>query len=224
MCCPSLVPTENGSAGYEKEMAKSKKDKKSHKSHKSSKRDHAQSSSSSKSHRASIPEDEPLAVLLNNAILKFPKLLEELPSMISTLDAGQFISIESISDLEQRNLLTEIALKLPLHYDKEDRLWFKNDKDISISGYILNFLLDDGCIKQPTELSISESIACQHGHWRTLMTLLSSYPELRTEFPQLLSVLRDGNCIDVDNIENETIREGLEKVFRSLELINTDEG
>merc|ERR1719223_1777771 len=56
------------------------------------------------------------------------------------------------------------------------------------------------------------------------MTLLSSYPELKVEFPHLLTVLQNGNCIDLDDVDNESIREGLERVFKSLELVNTDTG
>jgi hypothetical protein len=143
--------------------------------------------------------------------------------MISSLDAGQCISLESISNKEQRALLESIAKALPLEYDANHKLWYKPESIPSISQHILNTLLTNKNIKQPTTLSMSETFASQQAPL-AYISLLASYPTLNAEFPPLLSVLLTGNAIDIENIENEALKEGLEKLFRCLNLANTDEG
>lgn len=179
---------------------------------KSNKKKHRRSQDERKS-----SEERSFSALLSSGILHFPSLFEDFPAMISTIDSGQAVNIYKISDKKKAFILNKLFSCLPLINDSNYG-WHSNSKTgEKISSIILKKLLEEKVIKQPKELNQSELLASQKAP-STLLVLVSNFPELLNEIPTLLSSLLDGKAIDVEDIENEDVRDGLESLFKSLDL------
>ena len=155
--------------------------------------------------------------LLSSGILSFPSLFEDFPAMISTMDSGQSVNISKISDKKKASILNKLFSYLPLINDPNYGWCYNNPNGEKISSIILKKLLEEKAIKQPKELNQGEVLASQKAPL-ALLELFTNFPELLSEMPILLSNLLDGKAVDVEDIENEDVRDGLEKLFKSLDL------
>lgn len=163
-------------------------------------------------------KEHQLASFLNHALLTYPsKFLNDFPLMVNALDSGESVNIDSISDPSFRAILNQIMRCLPLEHSYEFG-FYRKENTKPIGGNILKQLLDAGCIRQPTELNSSERLASQHVPL-VVLNLLASFPALKGDMMGLLTNLKSGNAVQLEDIENDGIREGLEKLFKGLELV-----
>jgi hypothetical protein len=163
-----------------------------------------------------------LASLLNWAVLGQPKLMSELSLVLKSLDDGEYVDISAIRDSATKTALGELMRLLPVLYN-EPNGWYKQTERTNVTQYVLSELLTHHAILPATDLSMSQSLASKNVMLK-LMVLLSSFPDLKGEFSGLLSTLLDGNAIQVDALDNEDIRDGLEDIFKAMGLERTREG
>lgn len=202
---------------YKMKDKKSKQRKKVSKKEKK-KKDKKKHRNDSKSSKKGPREEDEFSSILSAGILNFPSLFHDFPAMIASMDSGQYVNIDNISDKKKSDLLHRIFSCLPGVISKDSNYgWHAINADDKVSSHILKTLLNDSVIKQPKELSQSETVASQKAPL-LLLELLSKFPELLQEIPTLLTTLLDGNTIDVEDIENEDVRESLELLFKSLDL------
>ena len=153
----------------EKKDKKEKKEKKDKKSKKEKKSKKSKSKKEKKNHRQEEKEAQTLvdpevssAVgrVLAHSIVTHGRILEDLPAMTASLDGNQVVNIDAISDVGLKKSLADLFKLLPLDY-RAGHGWSKK-KDAatsSISGFILQSLLESGRIKQPRSLTTSQSNA-----------------------------------------------------------------
>jgi hypothetical protein len=186
-------------------MGKSKDSKKGKSS------DHSKKARSNKSHEndqssyRDVNSPPTLSDVLTWGILKFPELLEELSTIIASLDGGQIINPDSISNKPLGNYLNKLLRLLPLKH-LEMQGWCK-DKDsavISISGHILNELLIAKTIRQPSDLTPSQLLASRSTP-AILKDMIQRYPDLLAAVPTLLNNLAEGGVVQLGEMENEEV-------------------
>jgi hypothetical protein len=163
-----------------------------------------------------------LAKLLSWGLIAQPKLIGELPSIISAFDANQAINISGISNNSVREYLTELMQLLPVVHD-DDCGWSKKTDVKSVSGFILNELLKVRAIVQPTELSSSQQKASRIPPVN-LQELLGSFPELTAELPLLLEKIIDGDGVQLASIENSDVRHKLCSLMEALGAEEDEDG
>ncbi len=156
-----------------------------------------------------------LANELNWGILAFPNFIDDFVAMVTALEGGEYVNVANISNIKFRSSLTRLMQYLPVSENVNG--YFKREPAISVSGSILKLLLDAGAIKQPTQLSNSERLASQQFPL-LLRNLMNEFPDIKVAFPVLLAHIMDDNAVQLEDIENEDVREGLEKLFRCLDL------
>ena len=156
-----------------------------------------------------------LASKLSWGFLNFPNLLEELPMMITSLDAFEYLNIGSISDPTYKSFLLDLMADLPVECDPQ-RGWSKKE-ECSINQYVLKSLLVSKSIIQPNELSISESQSYRSGVPK-LLSICNRFPDLRFEMQNLIESLLEGVALQLGGIENEDVKEDLTRLFGSLGL------
>ena len=132
-------------------MGKEKKSKKRHRHH----HQPPSSSTTSASPTAGHAKDYDLASTLSWGLLNFPQLLRELPSIITSIDSGEFVNIDKISHVGYRSLLNKLMVLLPLQHEVGCG-WYKGQGVVSISGFILMELLSKQAIVQPTMLTAAQ--------------------------------------------------------------------
>ena len=200
-----------------KKEKKDKKDKKSKKSKKDKK-----SSKSSKRTSSRQENHATLSNLLSYSLLEKPQLMTDLPMISKSLDDGEYVDISNISDEGMRKTLQNMMKFLPVLYN-ESNGWYKETQSTNITNYILKQLQTEGSIKLQNDLSMSETVASKNVTLK-LMILLQKIPELKLELESLFDTLLNGNSIQVDDLENEDIRDGLEDIFHAIGLVRTKDG
>jgi hypothetical protein len=202
---------------------RSKKEKKGKKEKKSKKdRKHKRSDQTSRDVIKDQSPPPPLASLLNWAILGQPNLMSELPQVLKSLDDGEYVDISAIRDSMARSILGELMHLLPVLYN-EPNGWYKRTENTNVTKQVLSELQSQHVILPATDLSMSQSLASKNVMLK-LMVLLSSFPDLKGEFSGLLATLLDGNAIQVEALDNEDIRDGLEDIFKAMGLERTADG
>lgn len=154
-----------------------------------------------------------LSATLTYGLLHFPKLLTDLPAMISALEVGESVNIDTISDQAFRSYLQALFPLLPLRKTIDG--YIKDSNTHAVGKTILHILLEAKSIVQPNDLSHSQSLSSRSAPL-IFLTLLEKFPSLRDEFPVLLDMLIDGQTACLAGIENEEMRQGLEKVLEML--------
>ncbi len=160
---------------------------------------------------------------LNHALLTIDQFLADFPAILNALDSGEYVNTNNITNETFRNSLNRIMTLIPTVDIHPQLGWYKKERSLSVSGSILKTLLDDKTIKQPTSIDGSERIASQQAP-SLVLKLISEFPDLKNDFPSLLLSILDGNAVQLDDIENEDVRFGLEKLFLCLELTSTRDG
>lgn len=155
-----------------------------------------------------------LAVTLTYGLLHFPvKLLEEIPLILSSLEAGEVVNIDAISDTSYKQYMHVLMSYLPVK--KVQQGYYKNESIKSITGSILFSLLKSKSIVQPPALSSSQVLSCRTVPLYLLISL-KEYPELIYDIPILLQKLLCGDSIQLNGIDNGSIKAILVKIFQSL--------
>jgi len=205
---------------------KDKKDKK-HKSEKKSKKDSKSSKKkSSKDKRRKSSRDEAteseLATILNTAVFTNPKLMNELPLIMKSLDDGEYVDVYSITKKFTRDIVAKLMKHLPVLYDPAQG-FYKDSINTNVSDYIVRELTKQQIVKAPNELSMSEALASKNVVHK-LMELLSNFPDLKGELGGLFGTIIDGHSVQLDSLDNEDIRDGLEDLFRAIGMENSADG
>ena len=84
-------------------------------------------------------------------LLTVPKLFDELPQILSSLDSGEIIMTSNIQNIGLRDAIDHILGFLPTIQTKDG--WIR-DKTMCVIGHIFSKFLDDKVIKQPSSLSL----------------------------------------------------------------------
>ena len=143
------------------------------------------------------PRDVPsaLAAALTWGLLRFPKLLDELPQMMAALDAGQLVNIAGLSNQPLREYLEHLFALLPacLQHSPGDG-WYKVEGVKSVSGWLLHRLLATGAVVQPSALSAAQQLASRAAPV-TLLDALGAHPSLAADVPPLLGGVARGGMV-----------------------------
>lgn len=201
----------------DKKEKKSKHSKKDRKSNKSEKRERSNKSQS----RQDAAEDE-LVLLLNMGIIQQPKLITDLCEIMKSLDDGEYVDVSNISNTTTKAFLTRLMKHIPVVYDHSNG-WYKESQHTNVSSYVHKRLSDCGAVRPANELSMSESLSSKNVMLK-LLELLNSFPDLKEEFGGLVETLLDGNGVQLESLDNEDIRDGLESLFKAIGLENSREG
>jgi hypothetical protein len=156
----------------------------------------------------------PLSDFFSWGLLMFPQLLEEFPMMVVSLDRNEYIKISSIRDVKLQSFLTNLMKQLPVE-ENVHRGWSRSNPDESIANYIRQRLLKEGSVKLSKNLSITNSTAFRFGASR-IMLIIQSFPELRGELTSFLLNILEGDNVQLDGLDNESVREELEKLLKSI--------
>ena len=92
-------------------------------------------------------------------LLTVPKLFDELPQILSSLDSGEIIMTSNIQDVALRDAIDHILGFLPTIQTKDG--WIR-EKTTSVIGHIFSTFLEDNVIKQPSSLSLRFFIISCH--------------------------------------------------------------
>ena len=158
--------------------------------------------------------------LLTLGLLQNSKMLNEFPTLVAALDNGESVNISSISSTSYKELLSSLFAHLPL-VKHSDGVWSRSD-GLSVGDYILKLLLDQKSIVQPAELSEGQTSSFQA--IPKVLDLLNGFSPLKDELPALFTNLLEGGKIDLDGIQDEDVRNGLQRIFVSLNLENSNSG
>ena len=159
---------------------------------------------------------------LCNAVLSFPQLIDDFPSMLAALDQGEVVNIDGISNPGMRNALTEIMSELPLEYAKGEG-YFKSSSIISVGGFLLMDLVSKGIIKQPTGLNETEQLSSRLAPLH-LLGLLKKYPALKDDLISILDNIMDGGAVDLNGLEDEDIGIAIDTWLTCLGVVECDDG
>jgi hypothetical protein len=198
----------------DKKHKKTKKEKKSKKS--SSKRNHKET--------RSTPQEQAddLASVLNYSLLSHPELMKDIPTVLKALDDGEFVDVNEVSNPTSREILTNLMRYLPVLYNHGNG-WYKETLHTKVTQYVVSQLEKEQHIKDGSELTMSESLASKNVMLK-LMVLLETFPDLKGELGSLFATILGGDAIQVDSLDNEDIRDGLEDIFRAIGLERTADG
>ena len=107
-------------------------------------------------------------------LMTIPKLFDELPQILSSLDSGEVIMTSNIQDIGLRNAIDHILGFLPTIQTKDG--WIR-EKTTSVIGHIFSKFLEDNVIKQPSSLSLRFFIISYHiiSCYNLLLLLLFYY-------------------------------------------------
>ena len=146
-----------------------------------------------------------LADMLSWGLLQFPELFNDLPMIMASLDSGQIISPDSLSNKPLGTYLKKLLEQLPLKYlERQGYCKEKSSPITSISGYILNELLLSKSIVQPSDLTTSQLLSSKTAPI-LLKEAVTSFPELLGDIPALLGNLSTGGSVQLGGIENEEV-------------------
>lgn len=172
-----------------------------------------------------------LRLSLNAALLECRyKMLEEFPAILQSLDSGEFVHVDRISDSVFRGYLQSILTMLPSGANgcgvrQDPQLGYYREKRVAVSivDCILSLLLESRTIAHPKDLSASQQ-QCSRKAPMVLLSLIDKYPKLIEELPALLYQIEQGNAVQLRDIKDEELAEGLEELLRSLGLIEGSDG
>jgi hypothetical protein len=202
----------------EKKAKKDKKSKKSKKERKSSKNDRKKGDHRRKEgeQQSAAAQSNTLSAFLNASILKRPSLLDEIPHIAKSLDDGEYITVETIGDTVLKSFLSKLLTFLPVLFDPNNG-WYKNARHVNVSAVIMQLLSNEGSIRKPSAMNMSESYASQNTTTK-LLSLVTKFPDLKGELQGLLTSVIQGSCVQLDDLDNEDIRDALEEFFRAVGL------
>lgn len=152
--------------------------------------------------------------LLSQGVLKHPDFLQDFTQIVASLDQGKSVSVEGVESEELKRLYETILVSMPLV--NHNGQWAKQDAKKPLNRVILSHLLSCKCIKQPRQLSHTETWSVRIA--KQILQVFSTVPQLQSEFRYLLQKLVDGEEVDMSGIDNYEIKLCLERFFEPLEL------
>ena len=115
-------------------------------------------------------ENDDIYKYLTYYLLTVPKLFDELPQILSSLDAGEAIGTSFIQDASMRDALDHIMTFLPTTQTKGNYIinnivtkgnyfiiidgWIKASSSTCVIGHVFSKFLKENVIVQPSSLSI----------------------------------------------------------------------
>lgn len=159
---------------------------------------------------------------LSWGLIRFPELIEQFPMIVSSLDQNEYVNVNNIRNSELRLFLENIMQLLPVELN-EYRGWSRSDPDVFVGKYINRQLLTAGTVKAPSMLSQSEAAALRWGAPR-ILHILTSFPDLRTDLSGFLQNLLDGNSVQLDDMDNESLRDELSMFLKAIGLEEDTDG
>jgi hypothetical protein len=161
-----------------------------------------------------------LADVLSHALVAHPILLQELPGLISALDAGKQVFVDQHSSDPLQAMIVRILHELPTCCSPKS-VWTKGDC-LSLNHTILSDLLSSQKIVQPQELSLHERLAVKSAKF--LFRILETNHGILPDIISLLKNLLDGEGVDLSGLENPTLKEDLTSFFHLLEIEDNSAG
>lgn len=155
-----------------------------------------------------------LAEVLSHELLVHPTLLQELPGLISALDAGKQVVLDPHSCDPLQATIARILHELPTSCSPKS-VWAKGDC-LSLNRVILSHLLSSRKIVQPQELSLPERLAVKSS--MILLRILETNHGILPDVVSLLENLLEGEGVDLSGLENPILKEDLTSFFHSLEI------
>ena len=164
-------------------------------------------------------------------IAKSPLFTHEIHMIIKALDDGEYVDIEGetteysfLSDPQNKSLVLQLMHCLPVLH-KVNHGWYKDSATTDVKGYVTNSLVSINVVRPlGQQLSMSESMASTQ-ILSKLRLFMSRYPSLIVELLPIFGSLHEGNAVQLDDIEDEDVREELGGMFRALQLqLDAEEG
>lgn len=157
-----------------------------------------------------------LANVLSWGLLQFPVLFADFSTIMTSLDSGNIVCLENITDKSLGLYLDKVFKLLPLKF-VSGRGWSKDPENPihSISGYILNELLTLKAIVQPSDLSPSQILSSKTAPG-VIKDIMIAYPDLSQEIPAILEDMIGGAEVELGGIENAEIARLLGTFFDAL--------
>eukprot|EP01032_Pedospumella_encystans_P034707 gene34707-39239_t len=146
----------------------------------------------------------------------------DIPAIAKSLDDGEYVDVYSISHPFTRGVLGQLMKHLPVLYDAQNG-YYKDSINTNVSEFIVRHLTKLQIIKEPRDLSMSEALASKNVVQK-LLELLTTFPDLKDELGGLFATIIDGNAVQLESLDNEDIRDGLEDLFRAIGMENSAEG
>jgi hypothetical protein len=171
-----------------------------------------------------IPEDG-LSLVLSGILLDCPDLVAEIPSIFNSLNEEEFVQIKMITDKNMRESLSLLMKYIPGMEEHPHHGWYwKKTSSISSINYsVLGILLSGESITEPKHLTISQQRSSRSAPL-LLLDLVKSFPELKTELSSIFHQLLQGTAIQLQDLPDEQLVEGLERLFKSLNIPETEDG
>jgi hypothetical protein len=157
-----------------------------------------------------------LANVLSWGLLQFPVLFADFSTIMTSLDSGNIVCLENITDKSLGLYLDKVFKFLPLKFIS-GRGWSKDPENPihSISGYILNELLTLKAIVQPSDLTPSQILSSKTAPG-VIKDIMIAYPDLSQEIPAILEDMIGGAEVELGGIENAEIAHLLGTLFDAL--------
>jgi hypothetical protein len=161
-----------------------------------------------------------LGPCLGAALVKYPALYEDLPVLITALDAGKQVVLDENSSDPLQQIIVRILHVLPTVCSR-GAVWAKGDCR-SLRDFILSTLLTSKMVVQPQEMTQHERLAvksCQE-----LVRIFETNVEILPDLISLLDNLLDGEGVDLSGLDNLTLRDQLTSFFAALEILSGEDG
>ena len=157
-----------------------------------------------------------LANVLSWGLLQFPVLFVDFSTIMTSLDSGNIVCLENITDKSLGLYLDKVFKFLPLKFTS-GRGWSKDPENPihSLSGYILNELLTLKAIVQPSDLTPSQILSSKTAPG-VIKDIMKAYPDLSQEIPAILEDMIGGAEVELGGIENAEIARLLGTFFDAL--------
>ena len=164
-----------------------------------------------------------LANILSWGLLQYPVLFEDFSKIMVSLDSGNIVCLENLTDKSLGLYLDEVFKCLPLKYSA-GRGWSKDPENPihSISGYILNELLTLKTIVQPADLTPSQALSSKSAPG-VIKDIMIAYPDLSQEIPAMLEDIIGGAEVQLGGLENGKIAQLLGTFFDALGVKTADD-
>jgi hypothetical protein len=167
--------------------------------------------------------DDGLALVLNGILLDCPELIEEIPSIFHSLNEEEFVQIKMITNKTMRESLCLLMTYIPGMEEHPQHGWYwKKTSNCSVNYSVLDELLSGHSIIEPKCLSISQQRSSRSAP--LLLDLVKSFPELKTELSSIFHQLLQGTAVQLQDLPDEQLVEGLERFFKSLNIPETLDG